>query len=430
MKLLKQLQARKAALVAEGRRLADLAADANRMLSEDENARLVAIRAEIETVEKNLAPLLALQESERTMALPGLPGNPAPAVDNDGFKSFGEFLQAVARAGASGNLDVDPRLRMQAAVASGMSSGVGSDGGFLVRTDFSTALLNRAMTESMLAPKCFRVPIGEGFDGLEAPIIDETSRATGSRWGGVQVYRVAEAEAASAKKPKLALLDLDLLDLLGICYATDRLMRDSTALGSIIEQAFGSEFAFVLDDEILRGTGAGQMLGILNSPALVTITKEVGQTADTVLAENIVKMFAAMPPRNAARAYWLINQEVWKQLFKLSFNVGTGGVPAFMPPGGLSTAPFGTLLGRPILPIEQSSALGDVGDIVFADLQEYLLIEKGGIQADQSIHVRFLYGENTFRFKMRNNGIPVWRASRTPYKGAQAQSPFVALEAR
>jgi glycine cleavage system H protein len=67
-------------------------------------------------------------------------------------------------------------------------------------------------------------------------------------------------------------------------------------------------------------------------------------------------------------AVWLINQDVEAQLMQMAMAVGTGGVPVYMPAGGASQSPFGTLFGRPVVPIEQCSALGDVGDIVFADL--------------------------------------------------------------
>ena len=69
-------------------------------------------------------------------------------------------------------------------------------------------------------------------------------------------------------------------------------------------------------------------------------------------------------------------------------------------------------------------------DIVLADLSQYLLIDKGGISAASSIHVRFLYDENVFRFIYRVDGQPIWNAPITPYKGAGTLSPFVTLQAR
>ena len=68
-------------------------------------------------------------------------------------------------------------------------------------------------------------------------------------------------------------------------------------------------------DALLNGTGAGQPLGILNSNALVSVAKESGQDAATILAENIEKMYArALDP---AKCEWYINQACWTQIFQL-----------------------------------------------------------------------------------------------------------------
>lgn len=344
------------------------------------------------------------------------------------FRSLGEFLVSVADAASPGNR-IDPRL-MKIRAASGLSEGIPSDGGFLVQQDFTTALLAKTNETGILKSKCRTIPIGAGANGLRAPIIDESSRATGSRWGGVRIYRTAEADTPTASKPKTSMLNLILEKLMGVCYATDELLKDAVALEAIISQAFSEEFGFVIDDEIVNGTGAGQCLGILAADCLVSVAKETGQAAATVVAENIEKMYARMWTRGVSNATWYINQEVWPQLFKLSHPVGTGGVPVFMPPGGLSAAPFGTLFGRPIQPIEQCAALGTVGDILFADLSQYLFIEKDGLAADSSIHVRFIYEEMTYRFSLRNNGQPMWKSTLTPYKGSATVSPFIALATR
>ena len=102
-----------------------------------------------------------------------------------------------------------------------------------------------------------------------------------------------------------------------------------------------------------------------------------------------------------------------------------------MPAGGLSDLPYGKIYTRPVLPIEQCATLGTVGDIILADLSQYLLIEKGGIKTASSIHVQFLTDETAFRFVYRVNGQPVWNSALTPFKGtSNTLSPFVALATR
>jgi len=343
------------------------------------------------------------------------------------FRSFGEQMISVYNAGIPGGV-IDQKLHILN--ATGIGSSIPSEGGFIVQTDFSTALLDRMNKTAVLAPKCWHVPIGANADGLEMPTIDETSRATGSRWGGVQVYRRAEADTVTAKKPKFGAFELRLEDLMGLCYTTNRQLKDAPSTGAIISRAFEEEFSFVLDNEIVRGTGVGECLGILNSGALVTVLKETGQAADTVLIENIVKMFSRMPARYRKNAFWAINQEIETQLFTMGLVIGMGGSPVFLPGGSISGEPYGSLFARPIIPIEQASALGDRGDIMFLNLDQYCIIEKDGLEATQSIHVRFVYDESCFKFIVRNNGAPLWKSTLTPFKGAQNLSPFVVLEAR
>ncbi len=358
------------------------------------------------------------------------------------FESLGEYLQAVAIAGmrpgeriagkATGTMD--PRLRSRMtpqAAASGMNEAVPSEGGFLVEKDYSQKLIEKAHQTGKLPGLCNGIPIGAGSNGLRAPFIKESSRATGSRLGGVRVYRKNEAGAGAHAAPDFGKFELDLEDMIGLCYATNDLIQDASSLGAIIERSFAQEFGFKMDDEIVRGTGAGQCLGFLNAPCLTTVTKETGQTADTINAANINKMWSRrwMGPGTYV---WLVNQEAMPQLDALSIPIGTAGVPVFLPAGGLSGAQYDTIKGRPVLYIEQASALGDAGDISLVNLGEYVLINKGGIQAAQSLHVLFTTNEMAFRWVYRINGQPTWDAPLVPYKGAAANtvSPFVTLGAR
>ena len=113
----------------------------------------------------------------------------------------------------------------------------------------------------------------------------------------------------------------------------------------------------------------------------------------------------------------------------MSQTVGTGGNAVFLPGGGASSEPFSTLFGRPVIPVEQCATLGDVGDIVLADFSQYLLADKP-LETALSMHVRFLYDEQTFRIVYRVDGQPMWSSALTPAKGTATLSPFVTLAER
>ncbi len=292
-------------------------------------------------------------------------------------------------------------------------------------------MLQDVFATGILASKCRRIAISGTANSIKINGIDETSRAS-TRSGGILGYWEEEAGEKTKSKPKFRKIELSLKKLVGLCYATDELLDDAAALESVIRTGFISEFGFLLDDAIVNGTGAGQPLGILASGCLVSVAKETGQKAATVVAENVIKMYSRIFASSRPNAVWLINQNIEPQLFTMSLAVGTGGIPIYMPAGGLSGQPYGTLFGRPVIAIEQAATLGTVGDIIFADLPNgYILAEKGGIKSDMSIHVRFEFDESVFRFVMRVDGQPVRASALIPYKGASdTQSHFVALASR
>jgi HK97 family phage major capsid protein len=406
--------------------------------SRDLNEGELALKNEIlDTVEDMQKMVATLERQARTEKMLETPEKPATVEkkaalssiqvkDKEKFRSIGENMFAVMKAGIPGG-SIDPRLF---AGATGLNETVPSDGGFLVQTDFSNQLLEDVFQTGLLAAKCQRVQISGNSNSMKMNGVDETSRAS-TRSGGIVGYWKDEAAAKTASKPKFRQIELNLKKLIGLCYATDEQLQDASALEGFIRRAFASEFGFLLDDAIINGTGAGQPLGILNAGCLVSVTKETGQRADTVVAENVIKMYSRIFAGSRSNAVWLINQNIEPQLFTMSLAVGTGGVPIYMPAGGLSGQPYGTLFGRPVLAIEQAATLGDLGDIIFADLNNgYILAEKGGIQSDVSIHVQFLYDESVFRFVMRVDGQPVRASALTPYKGSDTLSHFVALAAR
>lgn len=366
---------------------------------------------------------------------------PIPAVARDQyvFGTLGEQLQAVAAAEIGGPERVRA-MNMLAEVqsrdmdASGASADSGSDGAFLVQRNFATPLLERAQEQSILYPMTRQIEIGVGFDGVELPFIDETSRADGSRFGGVLCYWSADADTVTAKKPKFGNQFLQLEELVGLAYATKKLIRDATALESIFGVAFASEMAHMIDDAIFEGSGAGRPLGIAASQNAARIAVAVGsQAASTVKFANIVDVYSRVHARSRMRpqCVWLINQDVEPQLFSMVIEGSSSGVfPAYMPPGGLSGSPYGTLMGKPVIAIEHASTVGTVGDIGLYDLSEYITISRGGVAFSSSMHVKFETRQMAYLWEAEMNGQPAWRSTLTPKEGSNTQSPYVTVATR
>jgi HK97 family phage major capsid protein len=169
----------------------------------------------------------------------------------------------------------------------------------------------------------------------------------------------------------------------------------------------------------------------------VSVAKETSQVAATIVAENVLKMYSRMPVNSRARAVWLVHTDCEVQLAQLNIKIknvagseNVGGIPvAFTPPSAL-TGPNAMLLGRPIIPVESCAALGTVGDIVLADLSQYIAITKGVVKAEQSMHFFFDQNVRAFRFVMRMGGQPWLSTPITRKSGSSTLGHFVTLATR
>lgn len=361
-----------------------------------------------------------------------------PKKEAEKFKGFGEFLGAVARdaMNAGDRSQRDRRLNWQMIKAAGANEAVPSEGGFLVQSDHSTELLDMMHDQGEILRRVRRIPISASSNGIDLPAVDETSRAQGSRFGGVRSYWADEGDTVTASKPKFRTIELKLNKLMSIGYATEELLQDAAALESIMKTAFAEEMTFETEDAIVNGDGSGKPLGFLNSGALVSVAAESGQAAATINTTNVLKMWDRLPVRSRRNSVWLVADSlVETQLQQLTLGSGTAVTQLYKVPGTNAATPanevFGSLISRPVIPVEYMSQLGTVGDIALVDLSQYLMIDKGGMTESQSMHVRFLYDEMTFKITYRTDGQPAWNAPVTPANGSSAtKSPFVALATR
>lgn len=423
-KILLELMLKRDALAKEGRAIIDSAEKESRELTSIEHERFLAIDAEIRKLDEKLVEQRNLIEArKRLLSVQAEETDQKNAEMANNFRSFGEFMGAVHRASSG---IVDERLIR----STGMAESPGADGGFVVGTEFASEIIKRMHEYGQVFNKCRNIPIGPNFNGTKIPGVDETSRANGSRNGGIRAYWVGEGDTVTSSKGKFYQVSLDLEKLAALLYLTEELQQDSSLMDSWINEEVPKELMFVLEDAIINGDGVAKPLGILQSAALVTVAKETGQLANTVTAQNITKMWSRCQAPHRRNAVWLVNQDVESALYTMGLTFGTAGVPVFMPPGGYSQSPYGTILGRPVIAIEQCQTLGTVGDIILADLNAYYLATKGQIKKDVSLHVKFESAETAFRFMMRVDGAPSWKSALTPFKGTNTLSPFVALATR
>jgi HK97 family phage major capsid protein len=347
------------------------------------------------------------------------------------WASFGEQLSAIAKGtkliGSGHTSLADPRLF----AAMGANETIPSEGGFLVAPEFGDAILQKTYDVGEIASRCRKIPFNSARLVMNA--IDENSRADGQRWGGILSYWEAEGAPYQGTKPKFTQVQFVANKLIGLAYVTEEQLEDGPALEGYVKMAFPDEFGFQIDKAIFSGGGAGVPQGFQVSPCTIVQAKDSAQATGTVSATNVMNMKSRLWAPSFKNAVWLAEQSVEPQLLPLLI-AGTAATTAallYTPPGMYGNeSPYGLLLGRPVIFVEQAAALSSQGDLSLVDLSQYLLPTRTDIRSDSSIHVAFLTGEMAFRFMLRLDGAPWWKKPLTPFSGAATRSPFVTLQAR
>lgn len=399
--------------------------------SDEQVEKVNALDAEHETLSKQLATVEKLEamkaKSTTSAGRKTAPGAPAPRIEVGanratdrfgGFNSTGDFLMAVKKAGATG--EVDNRFKNTAYEKQG------EDGGFLIPEEMSSEILKKLESKESLMSATTQLQVSGNALTLN---VDESQP-----WNqGVQAYWLAEGAPLTESKAAFKQASWRLHKVGALVKATDELLDDATALESYIKVAAPAAIMHKINGAILAGNGAGKPVGIINSPFTYTVSKESMQSADTIVARNVLNMHSRMLPNARANAAWFINAGCESQLLTM---VDDNDNFMYISPGGLgsqiSNSPFGSLMGRPVIPMMSGMpALGDLGDIIFADLSYYYMIVKaGGIKSASSIHLNFDREITAFRFTMRVDGKCPFQSAVTTEFGNHSMSAFVQLEAR
>lgn len=388
---------------------------------EAHDARTASLKAAMDRASAAVSAERDAIEAERLVVADGaliVGGEDRKAHDQKGgFNSFGEFARAVHSV-ATGN-GSDNRLRFDAAAPTtyGRES-VGADGGYLVPAEFGRTIWQHSLDEGSFVPLTNNFPVSG--NSMTFPR-DETTP-----WGtnGVRAYWQGEGVAATQTKPVLGEMSLRLKRLTALVPVTDELISDALAVPQYISQLAGKSIAWKVNNAIVNGSGVGEPLGFVNAGSLVTITKKSGQTAATIVAENVSGMFGRVPRVNGS-SRWLINHDAWAQLPTLS----VGQMPVFLP--DFQTSPDGVLMGLPVVKSQVCATLGTTGDIYLANFSDYVTITKaGGIETATSMHLFFDAHATAFRLTFRIDGQPWYSSAISPANGSASLSGFVTVETR
>lgn len=324
-------------------------------------------------------------------------------LSRDQFSNQSDFLEVLN----SGRFD--DRL-----IRSSMGEGVGEDGGFSVPEEFAAQWLDDSLEDEIVRPLAqvwaMQAPT------RKVPAWDGNDRSGGTTHGGFEMAWLAEKATGTRQTAKMRMLTLKAKKAGIYAQISNELAADGLGFENQLTNALVKSIGFGLDGVFFFGSGSGQPQGALSdgNPALVTVAKETGQAASTIVYENLTKMFARMAPACLKNAVWIANATAIPQLMTLNMAIGTGG--SFFPALKESESKF-YLFGKRVLFTEQMKSLGSVGDIAMVDFTQYAIGLRKEVSIDKSNAPGWTEDMSDYRVLIRVDAQGTWNKVITPKNG-------------
>ena len=198
------------------------------------------------------------------------------------------------------------------------------------------------------------VPTREFF----LPVVQETSRATGSRYGGAtSTWGLGETILSAKSDAKVASIRFVANRLLFYTTVSRDIWQDSVSLEYWLNYVALAEFRFAIEWAIVNGTLGGPQ-GLITGASTVTVPK--GATSSSSIASaNIDAMWSALSAGSKLNSVWLANDDSIQKIDQLALSGQWPEIP-YVPAGRYGNS-YATIKGRPILPCEACPIIGALG---------------------------------------------------------------------
>jgi HK97 family phage major capsid protein len=305
-----------------------------------------------------------------------------------------------------------------------VENGAPSDGGFLVPVQYAEKIHNVSLESELVLPRATVQPMTSNELKLSAMEIGDHSA---NLFGGFTASYKGEEATLDEATPKTREMTLRARKLTGFLKFSNELVADATSGEKKIVNICGKGLAWYRDKSFLKGLGSGTPQGILNASCRIEVEKAGGQASATILYENLANMMARMYAGSFQNSIWICHQSTIPQLLQLTVEVGTGGnhIPVLKESNGSFS-----MLTRPVIFTEKTEPLGTAGDIVLADLSQYVVGLREEMRIDFSPHVYFTTDHLAARLIERHDGQPLWDEALTLEDGSTTVSPFITLAER
>lgn len=329
------------------------------------------------------------------------------------FSSFGDFIKSVV------NKD-EKLIEYREKV---LSMGSDPEGGYLVPEEFKDELLRVASEDGIVRSGATVLPAsGEHPDtAVNIPVLNQAGASEKDFFSGVWFTWSEEGADKTNKEISIDSVKLEPHEYNAYAVLTDKLIRNASAIETYVKQVYSRAQIAFEDYYFLRGTGVGQPLGIINSPAYYTVTRN---TAVTVVWADIQGIMSHILP--GCNPIWIISRTLLGAVMGMADAAGNS---IFIQGDATKNIPD-RLCGYPIRWTFRVPSAGTRGDISLVDRAYYLIKDGFGPAFDFSKHVYFLKNKSVLKMFGNVDGQPWLNGTITAEDGTTEVSPFVGLSTK
>ncbi|MBA7515704.1 hypothetical protein ES705_07747 [subsurface metagenome] len=332
-------------------------------------------------------------------------------LSDGGFSSLDDVLNTISKG-------YDIRLKT-------LIVGEGAGAGFLIPEIYRQQLFDMALEESIVKKRALVYSLKAG-NSMKIPAYADVNRATDGIAGVIATY-TPETVDATQDDPEFRMISMAIHKLSVFTKSSSELLEDSgIPLSETIAYVLSSAISYEEDWQYINGTGAGSPQGVLNSPCLITVAEEGGQSPGEIAYQNIYKIFGQFLPSSYKKGIWLVSISLIPSMLALSQPIGTAGerikIMREGKPGQFS------LLGLPLYFTDKVPAQDSAGAIGLYDFSKFAILQKSDFRMAKSEHAEFRAGVVQWKGEIRHDGQPILNSTLT-LRDETEVSPFVCLGA-
>lgn len=398
--------------------LIDTAEAEDRDFTDEEQAEYEQRKAEAENLKRRIERL-----EEFRARLAGAPEPTKPEVreqpkveardfDATDFKNLAEFTRSIVFNPR------DQRLHgLHVEARDDLEMGTPGQGGYLVPTQFMDDLMQFAARGSVIRPRATVIAPGGAPDAaVQIPVLNQSG--SNGVYAGVQVAWIDEGGDKPETNPTFDQIELEPNEVAAHTVLTDKVIRNAPELEMIVRNLLTGGIAAAEDVAFISGDGDGKPTGFIGHSSNITVNRA---GADAVSYIDLVEMYSRM--YLGGNPVWLVTQRILPALMQMEDT--QGGL--IWQPGNARDGVPNTLFGYPVVVSNRMPALGDEGDVVFADLDYYLIKDGSPLAIAASEHVHFTSNRTVIKAFKLTDGRP-WPNSPLEDENGEQVSPFVVLD--